>query len=138
MPLFIDRENILFNIYTMNLQSRMVLFLILCISFTLLSSNLYASSGLTAVTSATNRIRAYVNNVRVLARALGGIIGCIGAIKIYHQWSLGDRKILRPILGWGGAMLFLHLAPTFILSLIYGGSGIYKPVFEGDATGIGM
>lgn len=116
----------------MNLQSKMILFLVLCISFTLLATELQASSGITAVQTAANVVKGYVNNTRSISRAIGGIVGCFGAIKIYNQWALGERKIVRPILAWGGAMLFLHIVPTFIMALFYGTSmaGDVRDPFE--------
>jgi hypothetical protein len=111
----------------MNLQNRMVLFLILCVSFTLLSNNLYASSGISAVAQSAAKVKVYMTNVTVLARSIGGIVGCVGAIKIYTQWSLGDRKIIRPLLFWAGAMIFLHVGPPFLLQLFYGNSLIKDP-----------
>jgi len=49
-----------------------------------------------------------------LIYVIGGVVGIIGALRIYNKWTNGDQDINKEILGWGGACLFLILAPTFV------------------------
>lgn len=81
----------------------------------LLSSTLvFASTGSTAVTSAANDIKGYWPAISTLGKGIGGLVGIIGGIRIYNKWSNGDQDINKELLGWGGACLFLVLAPTFV------------------------
>lgn len=73
-----------------------------------------ASTGSTAVTTASNTIKGYWPAITTLSKAIGGVVGVIGGIRIYNKWSNGDQDINKELLGWGGACLFLILAPTFI------------------------
>ena len=77
------------------------------------STSMYAT-GTTAVTSAANQIKGYWPAIEGLAKGIGGVVGIIGGIRIYNKWSNGDQDINKELLGWGGACLFLILAPTFI------------------------
>lgn len=75
---------------------------------------LASSTGSTAVTSAATTIKGYWPAITTLSKAIGGVVGVIGGIRIYNKWSNGDQDINKELLGWGGACLFLILAPTFI------------------------
>lgn len=93
------------------------------LSFVLIISCCYvveASSGSSALMVASSQIKRYVNNLSVLTRSIGGVVGIIGAIKVYNLWALGDRKYYRAFYSWAWAMLFLHLMPNFLTSIIYG------------------
>ncbi|WP_419871032.1 DUF4134 domain-containing protein [Chryseobacterium sp. CT-SW4] len=73
-----------------------------------------AGTGSTAVTTAANSIKGYWPAITTLSKAIGGVVGVIGGIRIYNKWSNGDQDINKELLGWGGSCLFLILAPTFI------------------------
>lgn len=72
------------------------------------------STGSTAVTSAASTIKGYWPAITTLSKGIGGVVGIIGGIRIYNKWSNGDQDINKELLGWGGACLFLILAPTFV------------------------
>lgn len=88
-----------------------------------------ASSGSSALMVASGQVRRYVNNLSVLVRSIGGIVGIIGAIKVYNLWALGDRQYYKAFYSWAWAMLFLHLMPNVLTGLIYGNwtIGEYEP-----------
>jgi len=75
---------------------------------------LAGGTGSTAVTTAANTIKGYWPAITTLSKAIGGVVGVIGGIRIYNKWSNGDNDINKELLGWGGSCLFLILAPTFI------------------------
>ena len=73
-----------------------------------------ASTGSTAVSTAATTIKGYWPAITTLSKSIGGVVGVIGGIRIYNKWSNGDQDINKELLGWGGACLFLILAPTFV------------------------
>lgn len=67
-----------------------------------------------AIGDAVSEISSYWNPIKNLIMAIGGIVGLIGGIRIYNKWTNGDQDINKELVGWGGAALFLTLAPNFI------------------------
>lgn len=54
-----------------------------------------------------------------LMLVLGGIIGVVGAIRIYIKWNNGDQDVTKSIIAWAGAALFLVIS-SVVLSSIFG------------------
>lgn len=96
----------------LSVTRKKLLFLLL---FALFASNteLFAQ-GADAITQATNTIKTYWGPLKGLIWTIGGVVGLIGGVRIYNKWTNGDQDINKEILGWGGACLFLILAPVFI------------------------
>ena len=49
-----------------------------------------------------------------LSLVLAGIFGIIGALRIYHNWQMGDPGITRDVAGWFFAALFMVLSGIFL------------------------
>lgn len=96
----------------LSVTRKKLLFLLL---FALFASNteLFAQ-GADAITQATTTIKTYWGPLKGLIWTIGGVVGLIGGVRIYNKWTNGDQDINKEILGWGGACLFLILAPVFI------------------------
>lgn len=97
-------------------MKKVSLFRFLCVVALMCCADLVfaTSTGSTAVTSAANTIQGYWPAITTLSKSIGGVVGVIGGIRIYNKWSNGDQDINKELLGWGGACLFLILAPTFV------------------------
>lgn len=95
------------------LVTRKRLLLLLFLTLFVANTDLYAQ-GATAITQATNTIKSYWGPLKALMWIIGGIVGLMGAGRIYNKWTNGDQDINKEILGWGGACLFLILAPVFL------------------------
>lgn len=78
---------------------------------------LLSAQPLWAFDSARNKISGYVDDVVALTKWVGLLVGIIGALRIYNKWSNGDQDINKEVVGWGGAALFLVLAPEFIRAI---------------------
>jgi Domain of unknown function (DUF4134) len=48
------------------------------------------------------------------AFVLAGILGIIGALRIYHNWQLGRQGINEEVSAWFFAALFMVLAGAFL------------------------
>ncbi|MGO3307444.1 MAG: DUF4134 domain-containing protein [Sphingobacterium sp.] len=51
---------------------------------------------------------------RLLIMIIGGVVGMIGAFRVYQKWNSGDQDINKELMGWGGSALFLVVAPIVI------------------------
>lgn len=78
-------------------------------------SPMFAGAG--ALGTAATEVKSYLGNLIVLIKAVGIVVGVIGALRIYNKWSNGDQDINKEVVGWGGACLFLILAPDFIQAI---------------------
>lgn len=70
-----------------------------------------------AFEKAEGTIKGYVGDTVKLIKVVGLLVGVIGGLRIYNKWSNGDQDINKEVVGWGGAALFLILAPEFLSSI---------------------
>lgn len=76
------------------------------------------TSGLTVgLDAARQSLNEYIGPIVNIIMVIGGIVGVIGAIRIYQKWQSGDQDINKEIVGWGGSAIFLVLAPIVIKAI---------------------
>jgi hypothetical protein len=73
----------------------------------------------TAISNATTAVKGYYATAVTLLYAIGGIIGLIGAIRVYSMWSHGDPMTGKVAAAWFGACIFLVMVAT-IISAFFG------------------
>jgi len=78
------------------------------------AQNPSTQNGNTAISSATTAVQGYYSTAVTLLYAIGGIIGLIGAIRVYGMWSHGDPMTGKVAAAWFGACIFLVLVATII------------------------
>ena len=88
-----------------------------CFVLALLVS-LAASSqdGDAGINQANTMIRDYFNTAINLLYAIGGILGVIGAIKVYQKWSHGDHDTGKVAAAWFSSCIFLVVVATVLRS----------------------
>ena len=74
----------------------------------------FAQSGVTGLNTATTTLKTYVGPVTNIALVIGGIVGIIGAIRVYSKWNSGDQDINKELMGWGGSCVFLVVSALVI------------------------
>jgi Domain of unknown function (DUF4134) len=74
----------------------------------------FAQSGVTGLNTATSTLKTYVGPVTNIALVIGGIVGIIGAIRVYSKWNSGDQDINKELMGWGGSCVFLVVSSLVI------------------------
>ena len=74
----------------------------------------YAQGGATAISNAASDIRDYWDPIKLILKAVGGLVGFIGGLRVYNKWTNGDQDVNKEILGYGGAMIFLIVVPEFV------------------------
>lgn len=75
---------------------------------------LFAQGGASAISNAANDIKDYWDPIKLLLKAVGGLVGFIGGLRVYNKWTNGDQDVNKEILGYGGAMIFLIVVPEFV------------------------
>jgi hypothetical protein len=73
----------------------------------------------TGITSATDNIKGYFPNGVNLMYAIGGVLGIVGAVKVYQKWSHGDQDTSKVAASWFGSCIFLVVVAT-ILKAFFG------------------
>ncbi|SEH29827.1 DUF4134 domain-containing protein [Chryseobacterium culicis] len=74
----------------------------------------FAQGGATAISNAANDIKEYWDPIKLILKAVGGLVGFIGGLRVYNKWTNGDQDVNKEILGYGGAMIFLIVVPEFV------------------------
>lgn len=75
---------------------------------------IFAQGGATAISNAAGDIRDYWDPIKLILKAVGGLVGFIGGLRVYNKWTNGDQDVNKEILGYGGAMIFLIVVPEFV------------------------
>lgn len=74
----------------------------------------FAQGGATAISNAASDIKDYWDPIKLILKAVGGLVGFIGGLRVYNKWTNGDQDVNKEILGYGGAMIFLIVVPEFV------------------------
>jgi hypothetical protein len=95
----------------------------------------FAQNGVTGINSATTSLKTYVAPVTNVTLVIGGIVGIVGAIRVYSKWNSGDQDINKELMGWGGSCVFLGCkGPSFTgaskANIFIGAWGPYWPVWS--------
>jgi hypothetical protein len=75
-----------------------------------------AQDGDAGINQANTMIRDYFNTGVNLLYAVGGILGLIGAVKVYQKWSHGDHDTSKTAGAWFGSCIFLVVVATLLRS----------------------
>lgn len=79
-----------------------------------------ATGGFNAgISQAETQMSGTFSAVSHLMLIIGGIVGVVGAIRIYIKWNNGDQDVTKSIIAWAGAALFLVIS-SIVLSSIFG------------------
>jgi len=70
--------------------------------------------GTAGLQAADSEIRTYFEPASNLILAIGAIVGLIGGIRCYIKWNTGDQDVMKSVMGWGGACIFLVVVALVI------------------------
>lgn len=85
----------------------------------LVTNAIFAQGGAAGLDAAAAELISYLDSLGTFVFAVGGIIGFVGAIRVYSKMSNGDPDTNKAIMNWGGACIFLVLVGT-ILGAFFG------------------
>jgi hypothetical protein len=74
------------------------------------------ADGIQGIQEANNKVRGYFGVGTDLMYAVGGILGLIGAVKVYQKWSNGHPDTSSTAAAWFGSCVFLVIVATVLKS----------------------
>ena len=74
------------------------------------------ADGNTGINQATTMVSGYFDTGVNLMYAVGGILGLIGAVRVYQKWSHGDHDTGKVAAAWFGSCIFLVVVATLLKS----------------------
>ncbi len=91
---------------------------LLCgLAFILLSTWARAQDGNQGISQANTMMRGYFETGITLVYAIGGVLGLIGAVKVFREWNSGhQQEAYRAAGNWFGSCLFLVLVASVLRS----------------------
>lgn len=79
-------------------------------------SKALAQDGNDGIDEATDMVTGYFDSGADLMYAVGGLLGLIGAVKVYQKWNSGDPDTGKVAAAWFGSCVFLVVVATVIKS----------------------
>lgn len=74
----------------------------------LLSINSFAQGGGAAgIDAASSELTTFIDPLGNLLMVVGGLVGLVGAIRVYLKWNNGDQDTTKALMGWLGSCVFL-------------------------------
>jgi len=73
-----------------------------------------AQPGISEMQQAQQNLRSTFFSAMDFALVLATILGIIGALRIYHNWQMGQQRIDEQVAAWFFASFFMVLAGAFL------------------------
>jgi len=101
------------NFIRKNVSKKKVLTLALVM---LAMTPMLAQGGATAISNAASDIKDYWDPIKLILKAVGGLVGFIGGLRVYNKWTNGDQDVKKTImLTIGGCIAFIALSEALPL-----------------------
>ena len=102
-----------------HVQHRIVKTSFFFLAFLILACFVSAQDGKKGIEDATKLVQDYFKVAQTLLYAIGGVVGIVGAVKVYNKWSHGDQDTNKTAASWFGACIFLVMVAT-VLKAFFG------------------
>jgi hypothetical protein len=90
--------------------------LVMAAGLLLVQASAKAQSGVAGLNTATSQLKTYIDPATTIVLVIGGIVGIVGAVRVYSKWNSGDQDINKELMGWGGSCLFLVVSSLIVKS----------------------
>ena len=70
--------------------------------------------GAAGLDAAASQIAGMFDSASNLILAIGAVVGLIGGARCYIKWNTGDQDVMKAVMGWGGACIFLVVVALVI------------------------
>jgi hypothetical protein len=70
--------------------------------------------GAAGIDAASSELTTYVDPLGNLLMVVGGLVGLVGAIRVYLKWNNGDQDTTKALMGWLGSCIFLVVSGIVI------------------------
>jgi hypothetical protein len=77
-------------------------------------NTLAQGGGAAGLGAAEGEIKTMFDPASKLILAIGAVVGLIGGIRCYIKWNTGDQDVMKSVMGWGGACIFLVVVALVI------------------------
>ena len=75
-----------------------------------------AANGTTGLSTAASTVNGFFNGACTLLYAIGGIVGLVGAVKVFNAWNSGDPNTNKIAAAWFGSCIFLVVVAAVLKS----------------------
>lgn len=72
------------------------------------------AQGARGIDAAGSELATYFNPLGNLLMVVGGIVGLVGAIRVYIKWNSGDQDVQKALMGWIGSCIFLVVSGAVV------------------------
>lgn len=73
---------------------------------TMVVTNTFAQ-GAAGIDAASSELATYMDPLGNMMMILGGLVGLVGAVRVYLKWNSGDQDVQKAVMGWMGSCIFL-------------------------------
>src|SRR5690349_19913955 len=107
--------------YKMNRKGKVCLFrkAVVCVILLTAVVTVMAQDGEAGIQQATDMVKGYFGKAQLFLYAVGGVLGIVGAIKVYYKWTQGESDTNKSAASWFGACIFLVVVAT-VLKIFFG------------------
>lgn len=65
------------------------------------------AQGAAGIDAASSELATYMDPLGNMMMILGGLVGLVGAVRVYLKWNSGDQDVQKAVMGWMGSCIFL-------------------------------
>lgn len=76
-------------------------------------SNVFAQ-GAAGIDAASSELTTYMDPLGNMMMIVGGLVGLVGAIRVYLKWNAGDQDVQKAVMGWMGSCIFLVVSGVIV------------------------
>lgn len=76
-------------------------------------TNAYAQ-GAAGIDAASSELATYMDPLGNMMMILGGLVGLVGAVRVYLKWNAGDQDVQKAVMGWMGSCIFLVVSGVIV------------------------
>lgn len=72
------------------------------------------AQGAAGIDAASSELATYMDPLGNMMMILGGIVGLVGAVRVYLKWNAGDQDVQKAVMGWMGSCIFLVVSGVVV------------------------
>ena len=72
------------------------------------------AQGAAGIDAASSELATYMDPLGNMMMILGGLVGSVGAVRVYLKWNSGDQDVQKAVMGWMGSCIFLVVSGVVV------------------------
>lgn len=73
------------------------------------------AQGAAGIDAASSELATYMDPLGNMMMILGGLVGLVGAVRVYLKWNSGDQDVQKAVMGWMGSCIFLVVSGVEVI-----------------------